>query len=204
MVPALLNPQTGGYAQSHPYAQLLSSASVELGHYYDVPTCRTTVFTEGLQPGTWQTGKDAALASTLTLFDGSDLAGGGLGLLDSVNLLDPTQVFYDHQVLEYIKSISEGIKVDQENLAVDEIIDVGPRGNFLTSNTTTKHLRELWSPSIDHELSDKKDETYKPTQEAVREKLNSVLENHEPVQPDEKVIKEIQKIIKAAEKELSE
>lgn len=203
MVPALLNPQTGGYAQGNPYAQILSSASVELGHYYNLPTCRTTVLSDASEPGLWQIGKDAAFCTALALYNGSDLAGGGLGLLENANLLYPEQILFDHQILEDIKIIAEGIKVDSEGLAIDEIMAVGPRGNFLTSGSTKKNLRALWQPSIAHQISDETDHTFRDPREVTIEKIKWIVENHSPKPPPEGVQKEIRRIVEAAERELS-
>ncbi|MBS3788273.1 trimethylamine methyltransferase family protein [Candidatus Bipolaricaulota bacterium] len=203
MVPSVMNPETGGYAQGDPLSQIMSSASVELGHYYDLPTCRTTALSDATKPGGWQIGKDAALSSTLAYLSGSDLAGGGLGLLESANLLSPEQIVLDSQILEDLKVISEGIQVDQQSLAVDEIIKVGPRGNYLTQASTAKRVRELWKTDIAHHLSDEEDVTFRDPRQVAVEEVEKIKRDYDPKPPAEEKVKEIRKIIERAEAECS-
>lgn len=203
MVPSLLNPETGGYSQPDPLAQVMSSASVELGHYYDLPTGRTTVLSDATEPGSWQIGKDAAITSTLAYLSGSDLAGGGLGLLESANLLSPEQILLDHQILEDIKVLSEGIKVDRESLAIDEIIEVGPRGNYLTQSSTAKRTRELWKTDIAHNLSEEEDVTFREPRKVAVERVKEIRKDHKPKSLPEEKVNEIKKIIESAEREFS-
>jgi trimethylamine--corrinoid protein Co-methyltransferase len=100
------------------------------------------------------------------------------------------------------KAWSEGIKTNPEDLAIDEIMDVGPRGHFLIKKSTQKNLRKLWDPGIAHQWSPENGDFRDPHEVAI-EKIQWILENHKPKPLDEKVKKEMSKIIKLAEEELS-
>jgi trimethylamine--corrinoid protein Co-methyltransferase len=43
-----------------------------------------------------------------------------------------------------VNQFVRGIKVDEENLAVDIIHQVGPGGHFMEEDHTNEHFREVW------------------------------------------------------------
>ncbi|NQS91738.1 MAG: trimethylamine methyltransferase family protein [Chloroflexi bacterium] len=64
-----------------------------------------------------------------------------LGGLDNEGTHSPTQMVIDNEVCRMVGKVLEGIKVDQEHLAVDLIKEVGPvPGNYLK----TEHTRQYW------------------------------------------------------------
>jgi trimethylamine--corrinoid protein Co-methyltransferase len=79
---------------------------------------------------------------------------------------------------------------------------VGPRGHFLTQKSTQENLRKLWDPGITHQWSPE-NRDFKDPQEVAVEKIEWILKNHKPKPLDEKVKKEMSKIIKSAEDDLS-
>lgn len=53
------------------------------------------------------------------------------------------------EIIGYAIRIARGIEISAETLALDVIDEVGPRGEFITSEHTNEHFRkELWIPSL--------------------------------------------------------
>ncbi|MDA8229380.1 MAG: trimethylamine methyltransferase family protein, partial [Desulfitobacterium hafniense] len=87
-----------------------------------------------------------------------------------------------NEVIGQVRRLMQGIRVDQEYLAVDAIRRVGPGGHFLGDEHTFNHFRENWKPDI----------TDRNTYEAwlanggtsmgqrAKVKIQYILENHQP------------------------
>ncbi|HEU4403525.1 MAG TPA: trimethylamine methyltransferase family protein, partial [Candidatus Polarisedimenticolia bacterium] len=69
-----------------------------------------------------------------------------LGLLDNSLSYSPHLLLFDHDLIGLLRHLWNGVRVDDETLALDVIRAVGPRGNFLVQRHTAKHCRsELWT-----------------------------------------------------------
>ena len=110
------------------------------------------------------------------------------------------QLIIDSEITGYVKRILGGIKVDHKRLAVDEIKDVGPLGNFLLTKHTLEYLRkdEHFKPVISnrnmHSLWERQG-SLTVNEKAHKESLK-ILKIHKPSYIDSKKIKEIKKLIK--------
>lgn len=202
LLPGVLNPHTGGYLAGVPQKHLLNAAGVQLGHYYDIPVLSGGCGgVDAHQPGVWQAGKETSSDPLPVALCGADM-GAAIGLLEASTLLYPEKILFDDEILETVKVFAEGIEVNSETLAVDEIMDVGPRGHFLTSESTQRNLQKIWNPGITHQWSPEKRD-FKDPQEAAKEKIEWILDNHEPKPLDQKVREEIKGVIDKAEEQLS-
>jgi trimethylamine--corrinoid protein Co-methyltransferase len=90
--------------------------------------------------------------------------------------------------------------IEPETLALDVIESVGPGGHFLSQKHTRKHMRTSMVRGIIHQLDPMGQ--YRDPVEYAREKVTWILENHHPEPPSEDVQKEIDIILKSADKEL--
>lgn len=198
--PEMINPHTGGLASSVVQKPLLYSTGVQLGHYYDIPVKGYHGATDKKEPDKWQVGKEKSVEALQHYLVGPEIIP-CIGLLEAYTLFYPEQMLLDCDIFETIKAFTNGIKVDSETLAIDDIIAVGPRGQYLTSEYTKRNLRKIWQPGITHQWSQEEGD-FQDSQEAAIEKVKWILENHKPKPLEEKVEKEVKKIIKEAEGEL--
>ena len=72
----------------------------------------------------------------------------GAGMIESGVTFDCAQFVMDNEIARMIKFAVAGIPVTDDSLAVDEIIGVGPLGDFLSLDSTLRHMRELSQPVI--------------------------------------------------------
>jgi trimethylamine--corrinoid protein Co-methyltransferase len=156
--------------------------------------------TDAHEPGTWRTGKDSAVDALFSFLTGPELMVPS-GLLEAATLLYPEKILFDDETFNSVKAMTEGLEVDSETLAIEEIMAVGPGGHFLDRDYTCENLRKLWQPGIAHQWSPQQGE-FRDPQEAAVEKIRWILDNHRPRPLDEEVKKELGRIITAAEKEL--
>ncbi|MGB9439646.1 MAG: trimethylamine methyltransferase family protein [Desulfobacterales bacterium] len=197
---AMLNPFTGGISVSSETKYLFYAATVQLGHYYNLPVMTGYGGSDAPDPKGWNVGKDDAVDAFFSCATGPDMAP-GLGLLEGYTLLYPEKLLLDDEIYQSVKLMAEGMPVETDALALDEIMDVGPGGHYLDRDYTIRNVRRLWQPGISHQWSAEKQDFCDPLEAAV-EKTRWILKNHKPEPIDEKTAAELNRIIDAAENEL--
>ena len=69
-----------------------------------------------------------------------------LGLMDNSLSYSPHLLLFDHDLIGFLRHLWDGVRVDDETLALDVIRAVGPKGNYLVQRHTAKHCRsEQWT-----------------------------------------------------------
>ena len=128
----------------------------------------------------------------------------GLGMLESGVTIDFAQLVMDNEFAGMIKHVLKGIPVDDENLAVDVIHDVGPLKDFLAQKHTLKHMRSQSQPSLIDRRRRSKWQELGGTDiyERASAKAREILETHQPEPLPEDVLATIHSIIEGAEEEL--
>jgi trimethylamine--corrinoid protein Co-methyltransferase len=128
----------------------------------------------------------------------------GLGMLESGVTIDFGQLVMDNEFAGMIKHVLKGIPVDDENLAVDVIHDIGPLKDFLAHKHTLKHMRSQSQPSLIDRRRRSKWQELGGTDiyERASAKAREILETHEPDPLPDGVLETIRSIIEGAEEEL--
>ncbi len=193
---AMMNPFTGGISVSSETKYPFYAATVQLGHYYNLPVMTGYGGSDAPDPKGWKVGKDDAIDAFFSCATGPDMAP-GLGLLEGYTLLYPEKLLLDDEIFQSVKFMTEGMLVEKNALALDEIMAVGPGGHFLDRDFTIRNVRRLWQPGISHQWSAEEQDFYDP-QEAAIEKTKWILKNHTPKPLDEKAADELKRIIQTA------
>ena len=128
----------------------------------------------------------------------------GLGMLESGVTIDFGQLVMDNEFAGMIKHVLNGIPVDDENLAVDVIHDIGPLKDFLAHKHTLKHMRSQSQPSLIDRRRRSKWQELGGTDiyERASAKAREILETHEPDPLPDDVLATIRSIVDGAEEEL--
>jgi trimethylamine--corrinoid protein Co-methyltransferase len=195
----VINPLTG--VTSTVKEPSLEAGMVQLGHYYNLPVMSSYGVTGAHTPGSWQTGKETAIDALFVCLTGPELVP-SMGSSEATTVLYPEKILFDNDVYDSIKRITDGIRVDSKTLPIDEIMGVGPGGQFLDRDHTCENIRKLWHPGITHQWSHQQAGFRDPWDMAMDE-VRWILENHKPAPLDGKIKAEMERIIKAAERELT-
>ena len=128
----------------------------------------------------------------------------GLGMLESGVTFDFGQLVMDNEFARMIKHTVSGIPVSDETLMVDEIHGVGSSGDFLSLESTLRHMRDQAQPEfidrrvrVDWEAAGSTDLLQRATKAAVR-----ILDEHVPEPLPPAVAAELRAIVAGAEREL--
>jgi len=199
-MPGVMHPHTGGFLGTAMEGSLLYPIGVEMAHYWGVPTLAGIFGTDGKVPG-WQTAGEAASSLLLCALAGAE-TGSGLGLVESCTLLHSEAIVMDSDIYYRVRMEAAGLDTSREEMALDVIKQVGPRGLFLKYRHTRENLkRRKYS-----ELTEQTDPSGKMRDpvEVAREKVDWILSNHHPQPLDAAQQAELTRILAAADREIGE
>ena len=118
--------------------------------------------------------------------------------------IDYGQMVMDNEFARMIKYVVQGIPVNDETLAVDVIHEIGVGKDFLSHESTYKHMRSQSQPKLidrrtreDWEASGKTD-----MYERAMEEVRYILENHKPDPLPDGAAEKIRAIVEESEAEL--
>jgi len=195
MMPGIMHPRTGAYLSSASYVYAIG---VELAHMWGVPTLAGTFGGDAPEPG-WEMGAMEGAGTMLCALCGAE-TGSGMGLLKGSTVLYPEALVLHTDIYHHIRETLAGLDTSPEELALDVIEVVGPRGHFLRHGHTRDHLRERWFSDLTAQPI--KGGDYRDPIEVAREKTAWILENHHPQPLEEAQRAELGRILQAAEREL--
>jgi len=147
----------------------------------------------------------AAIESTTQILL-SSLSGATLvhdiGFLDCADIGSLEMLIMSDEIIAMTKRIMQGIEINKDTLMLDLIDDVGPSGEYMSSDETARRCRK----EITHlKLMDRdpwvvwQENDSMTMYNRIKQRLHDILETHEPLPIPEGVNTVIESILKAAE-----
>ncbi len=181
---------------------IMAVATAQLARYYQMPSGVFFPMTDAKTPDP-QAAYEKHLQTYLCATAGINYIM-PLGGLDNEGSFSPTQMVIDNEICRMVGKVLEGIKVDQERLAVDLIKEVGPvPGNFLKTEHTRQHWREeyiLPEVSVREEYSAWVMGGKQGVVERAKFIAKDLLDNHQPHPLPMEADKELAEILNEAER----
>lgn len=197
-MPGVMHPRTGAYLGTALEGSLLYPVGTEMAHYWGVPSLSGVFGTDGTVPG-WQSAAEAASSLMLCALAGAE-TGSGLGLVESCTLLYPEAVILDSDVYHRVRIEVAGLDTGREELALDVIKEVGPRGLFLKHRHTREKLRERKFSGLTAQVDGPG--LMRDPVEVAREKVEAIIQNHHPEPLTDVQKTELERILAAADREI--
>ncbi len=181
---------TGAYTGPESYG-----VRTAMGAYYGLPTFGLGGSSDSKLPD-----EQAAVEASLTLlFEtlGRATLVHDVGYMESGKCYSLQMMAVCDEVIGYIRRYARGIAVNQETLALDLIAELGPEGDYLSSEHTVNHYRETWYPRLfnrnhfDGWLA----EDGQTLGERTRKRVEEILNSHKPEPLDQKIRQEIEEIL---------
>lgn len=146
---------------------------------------------------------ERAMRTMLIALSGASVLGGA-GQLEVACTVSPVQLVVDNEVFGMTKGVISEMKFDDDTLAWNELMACEPGDQFLTNPHTFKHCREVFKP-INFTRSAR--DTWQKKQEGdliarSTEYLKGIMKNAGPISLPEDTIREMDSIIKSADKKL--
>lgn len=153
--------RTGNVAIGAAEDALFSLINGQLTKFYNIP-CRISGALSDGKCTDAQAGYESMMTLLMAQMAGGNYILHSAGILESYNCVSLEKLIIDHEIIGMVKRIGQGVAVDEETLAYDDIVEVGPQGEFLSSDNTAMFFRrEFYLPKLsdrrpfDHWAEDK-------------------------------------------------
>jgi len=201
-VSAALDMRTGTTTLGGPEVGLFNVAAGQLGRYYNLPRRGTGGNTDSKAVDA-QAGAETGMSLLMAAMAGMNFIYDATGSLDGTLTISYEKLVIDNEIAGMIARTLGGIEVNEETLAVDEIIRVGPNANYLSSPHTAKMFRkEHYLPT----LFDRRTwETWlrdgaKDIAKVARERARKIVKEHQPLPMDKPLVLQLEAFIKKVAK----
>jgi trimethylamine--corrinoid protein Co-methyltransferase len=136
---SLMDPLSGGYLceVEGPSERI----AVQLAHAWGVPSLGGgSVSSDAPGPG-WQSGVQTGVGAVTVPLFAAEICG-SVGLEAGSTVLYPDKVIRDCEAVRHAAAVVGPVRFAEEDLAMDVIREVGPRGHFMGQRHTRAHLRD--------------------------------------------------------------
>ncbi len=195
LMPGMTHPRTGAF---YGHVSYVYAIGAELAHMWGVPTLAAMGGTDAHGLG-WESGMSGGKSHLLGALCGAE-TGAGMGLLRGSTVLIPEALVLETEIYHNVRDSVAELDTSPDQMALDVIQAVGPRGHFLREKHTREYFRKLGFSDVLH-IPDTGG-SYRDPLEVARERTDWILENHHPEPLSDEQQKELTRIVKAAEKEL--
>jgi len=195
---APIEPYTGKIWYEAVETALLNAACIQMAKFYGLPCYSLGAALEG-RPRDWDDLLVRAARMALGQLAHGDITE-GFGSMEGAEYAALDQVVLDVEAWRIVKAYLRSFEVSEETLGLEEIKKAGPGGSFLALKHTLRHFgREVFTEYRPKVL----DYPFKGSiVDAARKKAVEILETYRPEPLEEDVEREVDRLLKEAEKDL--
>ena len=190
-VVTIMDMKTTIFSYGAPELSLIVAGLTEMSRFYKLPMFGTAGCTDAQIVGA-QAGAEITTQVLLSALSGADFVH-DVGIIHHSSMISPELIVLTDEVIEMVKTIMNGIEINDTTLPINLIDSVGPGGNYLTEDHTLKNFRNFWVPTVFDRSSDKGG---KHCEELLNEKTINIMETHKPKQLPDDVVGELGKLEK--------
>jgi trimethylamine--corrinoid protein Co-methyltransferase len=181
-VPSNLDMPTGALTYASPEFLLFHMANLDLTSHYGLPSYHPMAHTDAIELD-YQAGMERGISMFLLWSAGAPVIGGA-GSYHKTNIVSPEQLVLDAEFYRFVQHFHQGLALDEDSLALDEIERVGFSGNFLTEDRTLRYYRSglhFLSGVLNRKMRASK---AKSALELAHGRVRDLLANHPPPTPE--------------------
>jgi len=147
-----------------------------------------------------QAGIDSTMWILWTALSGANLVH-DVGYIESGMTCSYEMIVVGDEVIGFARRLLGGFEISPETLALDVIDEVGPGGEYVSTDHTFRHFRECWYPRIFSRMSHRSWlEAGRPAAvETARELARKAIADHQPEPLAEAVLETLREMVAAAD-----
>jgi trimethylamine---corrinoid protein Co-methyltransferase len=127
---------------------LINAAGAQMAQFYGLPFYATGGMTDSKTLDA-QSGYESALTAMLCALSGANFIHDAAGLMEFAMTVCYEKYVIDNEILGMVMRSVQGIRVDDDTLALDLIKQAGPGGNFVAARHTRRFMRsEHYQPTL--------------------------------------------------------
>ena len=161
---------------------LINTGYAQMGKYYGIPTHTYAGLSDSKLIDA-QAGLESAMSATTALLAGINVIS-GVGVMEFCNTFSLEKLVIDNEICGMALRYDRGIDFSDESLAVDLICELGPGGDFLSTDHTYKWFKK--EPYLPSRVIDRRSRSVWEENGALsvfsqaQERVRSILETHHP------------------------
>ncbi|MCP4426605.1 MAG: trimethylamine methyltransferase [Chloroflexi bacterium] len=178
-----------------PEFQLARVMAGEMGQFYGLPVWGYTGHSDS-KVVDGQAAADAQFSAMVAMLSKTNL-NHDVGYLEAGLTNSPEMMVLTNEIISMTRRFMQGVRLDDEALALDVIDEVGPGGEFLSHDHTMAHWRQLWQPQLfdRQRLESWQDEGSKSINSRLQETAVALMDEHKVPALPEGVEQEIDEIL---------
>ncbi len=181
--PSLMDMVTAAICMATPEFFQMHLGAMSLADHYGLPSYHQLAHTDSPSLD-YQAGLERGLSMLAWWLAGPAMIGSA-GQFHKATVASPEQLLMDSEWYRHVRTLCASFAVNDEELALDEIADTEPGGNFLIARRTLAHLRDGSVFSTQVFNRDSLQGTPRPAIERARERVADIVSTHTPeVPPD--------------------
>ena len=179
---------------------LINAAGAQMAQFYGLPFYATGGMTDSKTLDV-QSGYESGLTAMLCALSGANFIHDAAGLMEFAMTVCYEKYVIDNEILGMVMRSVQGIRVDDDTLALDLIKQAGPGGNFVAARHTRRFMRsEHYQPTLSDRLSreDWEAQGSKTTWQKASERVHELLSGDRYGLPDavrQRILNEIGDIV---------
>jgi len=179
-----------------PEFELARAAVTDMARYYGLPNWGYAGYSDSCVMDE-QAASDATSSVLVALLTGQHLAH-DVGYLEAGLTTSPEMIVFTAEMIARMRYFQQGFNVDADSLALELMHQQGPGGQYLSTDHTLKHFRDMWNPVLfsRQRLPTWKARGEKRLSDRLREKTLAIIESHQPAPLPDSVQAEIDYILK--------
>lgn len=191
--------KTGNLAIGNPETAKMFNGTAQIARYYGLPSRGGGALTDSLTPDA-QAGYESMMNFMSAIQSGFHFILHSAGLLENYMTMSLEKFLIDDEIIGIIENFANGLKVNDDELAKDIILDVGSSGNFIATQHTFDHMRDLRESrlSIKERYFSNKEQPY--TEERANKMCKEILEEYECPPLDKEVEEKLDNYIENIKK----
>jgi trimethylamine--corrinoid protein Co-methyltransferase len=138
-IPSRADLMTMNYCGGAVECGMMNAAIHQLANHVRIPNYNSSGLSDAKIPDA-QAGWEKGMTTLLTAMAGSNFIHHAAGMLESMLGVAYEQYVIDDEIIGQTCRVLRGIEVDQERLALEVIDQIGPGGEFMTSDHTFEHM----------------------------------------------------------------
>lgn len=138
-LPTVADMRSGAYSPGAIETSILHMGCAQMARFYNIPSGGYIGLTNS-KVNDAQSGFETGMSVVAGYLGGVDIFNMA-GLLDSLMAFDYAKAVIDNEIALMLKRIRQGYEFSEENLALDQIAEVGPGGMFAGTEHTLERMR---------------------------------------------------------------
>jgi trimethylamine--corrinoid protein Co-methyltransferase len=143
-----------------------------------------------------QAGYESGMGSLLVALSGANFIHDAAGLMEFDLTASYEKVVIDNEILARTHRVLRGIEVNDDTIALDLMLEVGPGNDYLGQEHTVKYMRSEFGPYLisDREKRERWEaEGAKDVSRRANEVAKKILCEHKPLPVDPAIVDELRK-----------